>query len=135
MKLKAFVALSAAILAYTITVLTGLVQGLPLLDIFINGLINTILFTTTVWLVIFLLEIMADRYENSEANSNNNKTNISSSEENSDNETNQTSEESQQILQAENQEIEKKDAEANFSPLTPPVLEVSQQETEGGAGN
>lgn len=135
MKLRTYTSLFIAISIYTISVIIGLIKGYPLFDIFINGIIITIITTILVWIIVFLLEFLADKDSDKDSNKNSDKqnnnldtnNNFSLGENNISRDSNQDSKTLDSAKTSDNTE--------DFSPLTPPVLEVAQQELERGEGN
>jgi len=133
-KLRTYTSLFIAILVYTISIIIGLIKGYPLLDIFINGIMITLITAVLVWIIVFLLEFLADKdikdiNKNSDERNNNQHRNSDSppGEDSISKDINQNSKTLDSAKVNENA--------GDFSPLTPPVLEVAQQELERGEGN
>jgi len=134
-KLRTYTSLFIAIFVYTITVITGLIKGLPLFGIFINGIIITIITAVSVWIIVFLLEFLADKDIDKDSNKNSDKRNNNM-------DTNSVSSYGKNSISKESNHDSKtlvsektKENVEDFSPMTPPVLEVAQQELDRGEGN
>lgn len=131
MKLRTYTSLFIAIFVYTISIIIGLIKGFPLFDIFIKGIIVTIITAILVWIIVFLLEFLSDEDSNKNTDKRNNKRDRNKE---SSTDANSNAEDSNQQVKGVDEEEVNRNA-GDFSPLTPPVLEVAQQELERGEGN
>lgn len=128
MSLKSFITLFTATLAYTISIVYGLFQGLSLSDIFINGINVFLLSGIFAWLVVFTIETLAEKNEEKKEDEELDRSaNNEISNENNNNGSNNND-----IDNNNNNNIPDSDG---FSPMTPPVLEVARQELDGGEDN
>ncbi|MFW6264558.1 MAG: hypothetical protein ACOC3B_00470 [Bacillota bacterium] len=118
MKLRSLLTLFICILTYSLTVLTGLIQGQALSLIFING-IKVLIITLVLILFIFILIDCLSKEDAADINNNDSgkKENRSIEKEKEQN----------------SNEFNTSDAGESFAPLTPPVLEVTEKDR--GEGN
>lgn len=114
MKLKLFITLFVGGTAYIIMVLSGLLLHIPLNRVLMRGVTAFVGVGGGSWIILFLMEKLADG--NNEEQINNKNTDGSSSE---------SSDRSSRNLGTES-ESQKQD----FSPLKPPVLEVDGEDND-----
>lgn len=138
MKLSALTSLFVAALVYTISVVIGLINGFPLYQVFLNGILFTIITAIMVWVIVYSLEFLAGKNKEEKADDNKN-TESRDTKESSNNEgqlrvvKDNVNDNSSNVSEGNEEELSRR-AE-DFSPLTPPVLEVNQQGVERGEDN
>ncbi|MFP4661023.1 MAG: hypothetical protein ACLFPF_02435 [Halanaerobiales bacterium] len=128
LKLRLYTSLFIALLIYTITVIVGLINRFNLFDIFVKGLLFSVISGVFVWFLVFLLEYMAERNEENKDNS----------QKTEKGQNRKKAEQSGKKLNEQSNgqsDVGENNSSENFSPLAPPVLEVSEQEVERGEGN
>jgi|SRR5690554_2887532 len=148
MSLKFFTALVVATIVYTITVLYGIISGFPLRRILINGLSVLIFSGAFSWFIIHFIQVYSESSENESEESTENESEESTSSElkrgDMSRERSGNGSEIQKEDGKKNKKVEGNEAEefirkvktdtasreesaADFAPLDPPVLEVTEQ--------
>ncbi|MFW6030232.1 MAG: hypothetical protein ACOCRO_08265 [Halanaerobiales bacterium] len=127
MNFRGSTTLFIAILTYSLTILIGLIQGQSLSNIFING---TKVLIVTVILVIFIFILIDFLSKNKSGDINNSSNDINNRSNDSKIKENYLQEEEKD---QNSNKINTSKSEESFAPLTPPVLEVTEQDR--GEGN
>ncbi|MFW5991820.1 MAG: hypothetical protein ACOCQN_01350 [Halanaerobiaceae bacterium] len=131
MNLRSFAAVFIATLAYTISTVYGLIRGIPLFAILKTGISILLISGIGTWLVIALIENMADRAEDN----NDENPEEDNEESNTDNTTGNGNKSKNNDRSNDLNPAANGGESEGFSPMTPPVLEVARQKVNGGEDN